>query len=249
MKLININKSFGNKHVLKNTTLDFPAGKTTVMVGPSGSGKSTILRSLNLLVVPESGQYYFGDHHLDFEKKISNKDKLSIRQETGMVFQDYNLFPNKTVLGNIIEGPTQVLKQPKDEAIKTAHELLAKVGLADYGDAYPNELSGGQAQRVAIARALAMAPKYILLDEPTSALDPELELSVLKVLLQLADEKQSMVVVTHNMVFAQRVADKIIFVENGEILYDGDPQTFFDPDNPNQRIKNFIASMTMENLK
>ncbi|MEY8442403.1 amino acid ABC transporter ATP-binding protein [Lactobacillaceae bacterium 24-114] len=249
MKLTNINKSFGNKHVLKNTTLDFPAGKTTVMVGPSGSGKSTILRSLNLLVVPESGQYDFSDHHFDFEQRISNKDKLSIRQETGMVFQDYNLFPNKTVLGNIIEGPTQVLKQHKEGATKKAHELLAKVGLADYGDAYPNELSGGQAQRVAIARALAMAPKYILLDEPTSALDPELELSVLKVLLQLAEEKQSMVIVTHNMVFAQRIADKIVFVENGEILYDGNPQTFFAPDNPNQRIKNFIASMTMENLK
>ena len=116
MKLTNINKSFGNKTVLKNTTLEFPAGKTTVMVGPSGSGKSTILRSLNLLVMPESGQYDFDDHHWDFSQKVSNKDKLAIRQETGMVFQDYNLFPNKTVLGNIIEGPTQVLKQPKKEA-------------------------------------------------------------------------------------------------------------------------------------
>lgn len=249
MKLTNINKSFGEKHVLKDTTLDFPAGQTTVMVGPSGSGKSTILRSLNLLVTPESGQYDFDDHHLDFGTKISNKDKLAIRKETGMVFQDYNLFPNKTVLGNIIEGTTQVLKQPKAVATKTAHELLAKVGLAGYEKSYPNELSGGQAQRVAIARALAMAPKYILLDEPTSALDPELELSVLKVLLQLAKEKQSMVVVTHNMTFAQRVADKIIFVENGEILYDGAPDKFFAPDNPNQRIKNFIASMTMEGLK
>ena len=249
MKLTNINKSFGNKNVLKNTTLEFPEGKTTVMVGPSGSGKSTILRSLNLLVIPESGQYDFDDHHLDFSQKVSNKDKLAIRQETGMVFQDYNLFPNKTVLGNIIEGPTQVLKQAKKGAIANAHNLLAKVGLADYGDAYPNELSGGQAQRVAIARALAMSPKYILLDEPTSALDPELELSVLKVLLQLAEEKQSMEIVTHNMAFAKHVADKIIFVENGEILYDGTPDEFFAPDNPNKRIKNFIASMTMENLK
>lgn len=249
MKLTKINKTFANKHVLKDTTLEFPTGQTTVMVGPSGSGKSTILRSLNLLVTPESGQYDFGDHHLDFKQKISNHDKLAIRKETGMVFQDYNLFPNKTVLGNIVEGPTQVLKQSKATATKKAHELLAKVGLAEYGEAYPNELSGGQAQRVAIARALAMAPKYILLDEPTSALDPELELSVLKVLLQLATEKQSMVIVTHNMVFAQHIADKIIFVENGEILYDGSPAEFFAPNNPNQRIKNFIASMTMENLK
>ncbi|WP_076460703.1 amino acid ABC transporter ATP-binding protein [Limosilactobacillus caccae] len=249
MKITKINKTFGDKHVLKDTTLDFPAGKTTVMVGPSGSGKSTILRSLNLLVVPESGHYDFDDHHLDFSNKITNKDKLAVRKETGMVFQDYNLFPNKTVLGNIIEGPTQVLKQSKEEATARAKELLAKVGLAEYGDAYPNELSGGQAQRVAIARALAMTPKYILLDEPTSALDPELELSVLKVLLQLAAERQSMVIVTHNMMFAKQVADKIIFVENGEIIYDGSPDEFFAPDNPNQRIKNFIASMTMEDLK
>ncbi|MBB1080436.1 amino acid ABC transporter ATP-binding protein [Limosilactobacillus sp. STM2_1] len=248
MKLTNINKYFGNKHVLKNTTLDFPAGQTTVMVGPSGSGKSTILRSLNLLVIPESGQYDFGKHHLDFSHKVSNKTKLAIRRETGMVFQDYNLFPNKTVLQNITEGPIQVLKQPKQAAIRNAQKLLVKVGLANYGDAYPHELSGGQAQRVAIARALAMNPKYILLDEPTSALDPELELSVLKVLSQLAAERQSMVIVTHNMIFAKRVADRIIFVENGEILYDGTPEEFFAVNNPNQRIKNFISSMTMEDL-
>ena len=248
MKLTNVNKNFGTKHVLKNTTLDFPAGKTTVLVGPSGSGKSTILRSLNLLVTPESGQYDFDEQHLDFSKKISNKEKMTIRQKTGMVFQNYNLFPTKTVLGNIIEGPTQVLKQSKSQAKATARQLLTKVGLTDYEAAYPNELSGGQAQRVAIARALAMSPKYVLLDEPTSALDPELELSVLKVLLQLAQEKQSMVIVTHNMVFAQKVADKIIFVENGEILYDGSPDEFFASDNPNQRIKKFINSMTTEDL-
>lgn len=249
MKLTNVNKTFGNKHVLKNTTLDFPAGKTTVMVGPSGSGKSTILRSLNLLVTPESGQYDFNGHHIDFSNQVSNKEKLAIRKETGMVFQDYNLFPNKTVLGNVIEGPTQVLKQSRKEAVKRAKELLTKVGLVEQASAYPNELSGGQAQRVAIARALAMAPQYILLDEPTSALDPELELSVLKVLLQLAKENQSMVLVTHNMTFAKKVADKIVFVENGEILYDGIPNEFFAADNSNQRIKNFIASMTMEDLK
>lgn len=248
MKLTNVNKNFGTKHVLKNTTLDFPAGKTTVLVGPSGSGKSTILRSLNLLVTPESGQYDFDEQHLDFSKKISNKEKMTIRQKTGMVFQNYNLFPTKTVLGNIIEGPTQVLKQSKSQAKATARQLLTKVGLTDYEAAYPNELSGGQAQRVAIARALAMSPKYVLLDEPTSALDPELELSVLRVLLQLAQEKQSMVIVTHNMVFAQKVADKIIFVENGEILYDGSPDEFFASDNPNQRIKKFINSMTTEDL-
>lgn len=248
MKLVNINKTFGTKHVLKNINLDFPTGKTTVLVGPSGSGKSTLLRTLNLLVTPEKGQYEFENQTLDFAQKISNKDKMMLRQKTGMVFQDYNLFPTKTVLGNIIEGPTQVLKQNKNHAISNAQQLLKKVGLADYENSYPHELSGGQAQRVAIARALAMTPKYILLDEPTSALDPELELSVLKVLLQLARENQSMVIVTHNMTFAKKIADKIIFVEDGEILYDGLPVEFFDSNNPNQRIKNFISSMTMEDL-
>lgn len=248
LELVKVNKSFGNKHVLKDISLDFPKAQTTVMVGPSGSGKSTILRSLNLLETPDDGKYNFDDYRFDFTQKISNQDRLAIRKKTGMVFQDYNLFPNKSVLGNVIEGPTQVLKQSRTAATRTAQDLLAKVGLADLATAYPNQLSGGQAQRVAIARALAMKPEYILLDEPTSALDPELELEVLKVLLQLAREKQSMVIVTHNMTFAQHVADKIIFVENGDILYDGDPQQFFAKDNPNQRIKNFIASMTMETL-
>ena len=182
MKLTRINKSYGNKQVLKDVSLEFPAGKITVMVGPSGSGKSTILRSLNLLVTPESGKFDFNNHHIDFSNGVSNKEKLAVRRETGMVFQDYNLFPHKTVLGNVIEGPTQVLKMTSKEAQERANELLTKVGMGEYGDAYPNELSGGQAQRVAIARALAMKPRYVLLDEPTSALDPELELSVLKVL-------------------------------------------------------------------
>ncbi|MEE6635665.1 amino acid ABC transporter ATP-binding protein [Limosilactobacillus pontis] len=249
MKLTQIDKVYGKKHVLKNVTLEFPAGKITVMVGPSGSGKSTILRSLNLLVTPESGQYDFNGHQIDFSQKLSSKEKLAIRRETGMVFQDYNLFPHKTVLNNVIEGPTQVLKMGRKQASELARELLAKVGMADYGDVYPNELSGGQAQRVAIARALAMKPQYLLLDEPTSALDPELELSVLKVLLQLAHEKQSMVLITHNMAFAKQIADKIVFIEEGQVIYDGGPEEFFSADNPNGRIKNFIASMTMENLR
>lgn len=249
MKLTQINKVYGKKHVLKDVTLEIPAGKITVIVGPSGSGKSTILRSLNLLVTPESGQYDFNGHQIDFSQKLSSKEKLAIRRETGMVFQNYNLFPHKTVLNNVIEGPTQVLKMGRQQASELARELLAKVGMADYSDVYPNELSGGQAQRVAIARALAMKPQYLLLDEPTSALDPELELSVLKVLLRLADEGQSMVLVTHNMVFAKQIADKIVFIEEGQVIYDGGPEEFFSQNNPNDRIKNFIASMTMENLR
>ena len=249
MKIEKINKWFGDKHVLKDIDLEFPAGQTTVLVGPSGSGKSTILRSLNLLEQPNSGTYDFDELHLDFERNVSRKQKLALRQKTGMVFQDYNLFPHLTVLQNITEGPRQVLKLPKETAEQTAMELLAKVGLKDFANAYPAQLSGGQAQRVAIARALAMKPAYVLLDEPTSALDPELELEVLRVLLKLAQENQSLIIVTHNMVFARRVADKIVFVEDGTIKYDGDPAGFFAPNNPDERIRHFIAAMTMEKLE
>ncbi len=231
---------------LKDITTTFENNQTTVLVGPSGSGKSTMLRSLNLLEMPESGKYYFDDLELDFKKGISKKEILEVRRETEMVFQNYNLFPHLTVLKNIIEGPVHVLKEDKESATKRAYELLKKVGLADKADAYPQQLSGGQAQRVAIARSLAMNPRYILLDEPTSALDPELELEVLKVLLQLAKEKQSLIIVTHNLAFAQKVADKILFVEDGQILFQGPKDDFFNSDN--QRIKNFLSAMTLSNL-
>ena len=201
---------------------------------------------MNLLEMPESGKYYFDDLELDFKKGISKKEILEVRRETEMVFQNYNLFPHLTVLKNIIEGPVHVLKEDKESATKRAYELLKKVGLADKADAYPQQLSGGQAQRVAIARSLAMNPRYILLDEPTSALDPELELEVLKVLLQLAKEKQSLIIVTHNLAFAQKVADKILFVEDGQILFQGPKDDFFNSDN--QRIKNFLSAMTLSNL-
>ena len=186
---------------------------------------------------------------IDFDRNVSRKQTQVLRKNKGMVFQDYNLFPHLTVLQNITEGPRQVLKLPKETAEQTAMELLAKVGLKDFANAYPAQLSGGQAQRVAIARALAMKPAYVLLDEPTSALDPELELEVLRVLLKLAQENQSLIIVTHNMVFARRVADKIVFVEDGTIKYDGDPAGFFAPNNPDERIRHFIAAMTMEELE
>ena len=221
LRLENVNKTFGGNLTLKDITTTFENNQTTVLVGPSGSGKSTMLRSLNLLEMPESGKYYFDDLELDFKKGISKKEILEVRRETEMVFQNYNLFPHLTVLKNIIEGPVHVLKEDKESATKRAYELLKKVGLADKADAYPQQLSGGQAQRVAIARSLAMNPRYILLDEPTSALDPELELEVLKVLLQLAKEKQSLIIVTHNLAFAQKVADKILFVEDGQIMFLG----------------------------
>ena len=246
LRLENVNKTFGGNLALKDITTTFENNQTTVLVGPSGSGKSTMLRSLNLLEMPESGKYYFDDLKLDFKEGISKKEILEVRRETEMVFQNYNLFPHLTVLKNIIEGPVHVLKEDKESATKRAYELLEKVGLADKADAYPQQLSGGQAQRVAIARSLAMNPRYILLDEPTSALDPELELEVLKVLLQLAKEKQSLIIVTHNLAFAQKVADKILFVEDGQILFQGPKDNFFNSDN--QRIKNFLSAMTLSNL-
>lgn len=246
LRLENVNKTFGGNLALKDITTTFENNQTTVLVGPSGSGKSTMLRSLNLLEMPESGKYYFDDLELDFKKGISKKEILEVRRETEMVFQNYNLFPHLTVLKNIIEGPVHVLKEDKESATKRAYELLKKVGLADKADAYPQQLSGGRAQRVAIARSLAMNPRYILLDEPTSALDPELELEVLKVLLQLAKEKQSLIIVTHNLAFAQKVADKILFVEDGQILFQGPKDDFFNSDN--QRIKNFLSAMTLSNL-
>lgn len=246
LRLENVNKTFGGNLALKDITTTFENNQTTVLVGPSGSGKSTMLRSLNLLEMPESGKYYFDDLELDFKKGIFKKEILEVRRETEMVFQNYNLFPHLTVLKNIIEGPVHVLKEDKESATKRAYELLEKVGLADKADAYPQQLSGGQAQRVAIARSLAMNPRYILLDEPTSALDPELELEVLKVLLQLAKEKQSLIIVTHNLAFAQKVADKILFVEDGQILFQGPKDDFFNSDN--QRIKNFLSAMTLSNL-
>lgn len=246
LRLENVNKTFGDNLALKDITTTFENNQTTVLVGPSGSGKSTMLRSLNLLEMPESGKYYFDDLELDFKKGISKKEILEVRRETEMVFQNYNLFPHLTVLKNIIEGPVHVLKEDKESATKRAYELLKKVGLADKADAYPQQLSGGQAQRVAIARSLAMNPRYILLDEPTSALDPELELEVLKVLLQLAKEKQSLIIVTHNLAFAQKVADKILFVEDGQILFQGPKDNFFNSDN--QRIKNFLSAMMLSNL-
>ncbi|ETY73130.1 amino acid ABC transporter ATP-binding protein [Lactiplantibacillus fabifermentans] len=246
IKLENVNKTFGDHPALADINTEFKEHQTTVIVGPSGSGKSTLLRSLNLLEHPESGQYHFDDETIDFSKPITSKTVLELRRKTGMVFQDYNLFPHLTVVKNVMEGPIQVLKQSSADAKKTALDLLDKVGLADKAESFPSQLSGGQQQRVAIARSLAMNPEYILLDEPTSALDPELEAGVLRVLLELAQEKDSMIIVTHNLEFARAVADKILFVENGKILFDGTPAEFFKQ--PTQRIADFLAAMTFTTI-
>ncbi|AYF92105.1 amino acid ABC transporter ATP-binding protein [Apilactobacillus bombintestini] len=247
LNLKNVSKTFGKQHALDNISLQFPKNKTSVIVGPSGSGKSTLLRSLNLLEKPEAGEYDFNDLKIDFgQKKLSSKTILQIRRKTSMVFQGFNLFPHLTVVKNVMEGQVQVLGKSKDEARTEALHLLDKVGMKDKADAYPSQLSGGQAQRVAIARSLAMHPEYILLDEPTSALDPEIELEVLKVLLELAKEKQSLVIVTHNLTFAQRVADKITFIEDGKVGFDGPTEEFFSSDD--SRIKDFLAAMSLQNI-
>lgn len=247
LKIENLTKTFGNHQALDHISTTFPENKTTVIVGPSGSGKSTLLRSLNFLEKPESGHYHFDDLDIDLSKSVSSSTILNIRRQTEMVFQGYNLFPHLSVIKNVMEGPIYVLHKDRATAKKEAAELLAKVGLAEKADVYPAQLSGGQAQRVAIARSLAMHPEYVFLDEPTSALDPELELEVLKVLLQIAKEKQSMIIVTHNLAFAKQVADKIIFVEDGKILFDGSEPDFFGTDN--QRILDFISAMTFSDLE
>ncbi|MFC6324168.1 amino acid ABC transporter ATP-binding protein [Companilactobacillus baiquanensis] len=240
----NIVKKYEGKTVLNDISVDFPSGKTSVILGPSGSGKSTLLRSLDLLVRPESGSVSFPDLSIDYAGAISKKDSFNLRRKTSMVFQNWNLFPNLTVLDNITAAPITVLKMSKDDAKKEARSLLKQVGLAELEDRYPSQLSGGQQQRISICRALAINPEYVLLDEPTSALDPELETQVLKILEKLANEGQSMVIVTHNMEFARLVADKIVFIEDGNKVFDGATKEFFE--NPTPRIKDFLSGISLE---
>ena len=226
----NLFKAFHQKDILKDVSVTFPKGKTTVILGPSGSGKTTLLRCLNLLETPTAGSIAFDDDVYQFteDTKLSTEQVLNLRRKSGMVFQSFNLFPHKTVEQNIIEGPVIVKKQDKASALAHAHELLKKVGLSDRAQHYPHQLSGGQKQRVAIARALAMEPEVILFDEPTSALDPELELEVLKVIQDLATENNTMIIVTHNMDFARSIADYVIFIEAGKIVETGDKQQIFE---------------------
>ncbi len=245
--LKNVVKKYDGKEVLKNLNVEFPDGKTSVILGPSGSGKSTLLRSLDLLVRPESGTLSFSDISLDYSEPLSKKKSFDIRKKTSMVFQNWNLFPNLTVLQNITTAPVTVLKKPKKETEEHARKLLSQVGLGDYADRYPSQLSGGQQQRISICRALAMNPDYILLDEPTSALDPELETQVLLILEELSKMGQSMIIVTHNMEFARSVADKIVFVEDGNILFDGETDEFFN--HPTTRIKDFLSGITFKDDK
>ncbi len=238
LKVKTLKKNFGNNEVLKGIDESIEKGEVVCVIGPSGSGKSTFLRCLNLLEEPTSGDVFFD------EKKINSKnvDINEIRQKLGMVFQNFNLFPHKSVLENITIAPLEVLKMNKKDAAKRGEELLEKVGLADKRDAYPNSLSGGQKQRVAIARALAMEPEVMLFDEPTSALDPEMVGEVLSVIKGLANRGMTMVIVTHEMGFAREVADRIIFMDEGYIVEEGVPAELFD--NPKEdRVKNFLSKV------
>ncbi|MCU1404759.1 MAG: amino acid transporter ATP-binding protein [Glaciihabitans sp.] len=219
-----LRKSFGSNEVLKSIDLTIGKGQIVCLIGPSGSGKTTVLRSLNGLEVPDSGIATFeGEAPVDFGAKPSRRQVLGLRDKSAMVFQHFNLFPHKTVLQNVIEGPVQVQKRPVAEATADALALLARVGLAEKANSYPFELSGGQQQRVGIVRALALKPALLLFDEPTSALDPELVGDVLEVIRELASEGWTMVIVTHELQFAKHVADQVIFMDAGVVVEHGAP--------------------------
>lgn len=237
IELKDVRKSFGKNEVLKGINLQIDKGEVVVIIGPSGSGKSTVLRTMNYLEEPTSG------HVIVDGMDLSDKNKLNaVRTEVGMVFQNFNLFPHMTVLDNLTLAPVNVRKTDKKEAQDIAMKLLERVGLADKAQMYPDSLSGGQKQRVAIARALAMKPKVMLFDEPTSALDPEMVREVLDVMKSLADEGMTMVIVTHEMGFAKEVADRVLFVDGGQILEDGTPAQIFDAPS-SDRTKLFLSKI------
>jgi len=234
-----IHKSFGKHHVLKGVSLSVEEGETVVIIGPSGSGKSTFLRCLNLLVTPDRGRIVFNGIDI-----TSNRNNIHrIRQEIGFVFQQFNLFAHLTAIENVMLGLLKVKKLSREEAVRRAREALLSVGITeDLWNKYPAQLSGGQQQRVAIARSLAMEPKLLLLDEPTSALDPELTVEVLKVLERLSRNKMTMIVVTHELGFAMRVADRVVFMEDGRVVEEGPPEKILlNPDK--ERTKTFISKL------
>lgn len=244
IKATNIWKKFNNLEVLKGIDLEVNEGEVVAVIGPSGGGKSTLLRCLNKLETIDKGSITIDGEELCRETSggteyVKNNDVRRIACKMGMVFQQFNLFPHMTVLENLIEAPVNVQKRDKAEVIKEAEILLAKVGLSDKRDVYPRKLSGGQQQRVAIARALAMKPAIMLFDEPTSSLDPELTGEVLRAMRELADEKMTMVVVTHEMGFAREVATKVVFMADGHVQEQGSPEEIFV--NPkNERLKSFL---------
>jgi cystine transport system ATP-binding protein len=234
-----VHKAFGDNEVLKGVSFTVPQGTATTIIGPSGSGKTTLLRALNALDVPDAGVIRVGEVELDFAKPIAKDQLRRYRAQSGFVFQAHNLFPHKTVLQNVTEGPVVVQKRPKEEAEAEALELLRQVGLVEKRDQYPYQLSGGQQQRVGIARALALKPKVVLFDEPTSALDPELVGEVLSVIKDLAVEGWTLVIVTHEIQFARQVSNQVLFTDGGVVLEKGSPaEVIGDP--KEERTRQFL---------
>ncbi len=243
LEIKHIKKSFGRNEVLKDVSLQVKKGEVVVVLGPSGSGKTTLLRCLNFLEKADSGEISIGDKDVVIQK-AGRKDILELRQKTGFVFQNYNLFANKTALENIMEGLVTARKVPKKDARNVAEETLKWVGLQDKADFYPSQLSGGQQQRVGIARAVALNPEVILFDEPTSALDPELVGDILELIKKVATKGITMIVVTHEMSFAQDVADKVVFMDGGIVVEEGAPKDiFYQP--REERTRQFLAKFIL----
>jgi len=235
----NLKLSFGDKEVLKGVDLNVNQGDVVTFIGPSGTGKTTILKCVNYLVEPDEGTMHLADMSVDF-KKINKKEILSLRRKTAMVFQQFNLFKNKTVVENVMDAQIVVHNKSKKEAYEKSMELLDKVGLCDKENEYPSRLSGGQQQRVSIARALAVNPEIVLFDEPTSALDPELVNDVLGVIEKVAKTGVTILLVTHEMDFARKISNKVVFMENGHVVEEGPPEQIFE-NSQNERTKQFLS--------
>lgn len=242
-----LNKSFGTLHVLKDVSVQLEEGKVLVLIGPSGTGKSTLLRCINYLEKPDSGRITIDQISVD-AKNHKKAEEYELRSKTAMVFQNYSLFKNKTALENIMEPLVSVQKVPKKEAKEQAKKILEAIGLTEKENAYPSQLSGGQQQRIGIGRAMAVNPKVMLIDEPTSSLDPELVGEVLNLLYKLAKQKTTMIIATHEMEFARRIADHVIFLDEGEIIEEGEPEEIFTHPKT-ERMRQFLRKFERESVE